>query len=609
MPLNPGDTLLNEHYRILGQLGRGGFGFVYQAQDRLLGEEVAIKELIPSLVGDETVLKRFLTEAKATMHLAHDHIVRTHNIFSERGNYYIVMELMAGGSLEALLRQRGALPVGEAVRVAAEVCDGLQYAHGRGVVHCDLKPANILFDAQGRTKVADFGIAHVSGEMRTRTFLTPTGFAAGTLPYMSPEQADGVRGDARVDIYALGAVLYVMLTGRTYLDFDRRDTPGATADNVQRIRHQKPSPPSSHNSRVPAWLDAVVVRALAKRPEDRYRDATAVKAALLRPRKEGKPGARPPLPVWFWALAGGAGVLVVVLAILVWMVFRTEDREIVVAAATASGTHVVATTATSASPATVEAPPTAAATATWSSEPSPMPTQIPIPTSTWTPTLVPEDASGAQAAPAPKPTKTEPAAVFRDDFTGRSLDGAKWSHDAGNGEIVMGNGVVRMRSSGRRYPYIYSRANPFASQGDFRLTARFRYVWVRDCGVGVIMTSCQIPPGVSQQEAERIQQECEAQGVTAGAWQDRAAGLQLWFRSGADRADIAIPGNRTQWNEMTIEYADGKYTLLLNGSPAYTSSPTPHLPQSIWMGHPAELGGDCWWDTLEVDYVEVAGAE
>jgi hypothetical protein len=607
MPLNPGDTLLNEHYHILGQLGRGGFGFVYRAQDRLLGEEVAIKELIPSLVGDETVLKRFLTEAKATMHLAHDHIVRTHNVFSQRGNYYIVMELMAGGSLETLLRQQGALPAGEAVRIATEVCDGLQYAHRRGVVHCDLKPANILFDAMGRTKVADFGIAHVSGEMGTRTWMTPTGFAAGTLPYMSPEQADGVRGDARVDIYALGAVLYVMLTGRTYLDFDRRDTPGATADNVQRIRHQKPSPPSSHNSRVPAWLDGVVVKALAKRPEDRYRDATAFKTALLRLRKEGRPGAGP-VPAWFWRLAGAACILLVVLAILAWALLRAEERASVEPAPTASGPQVVVITATSASPAIVDVPPTGAPTATWTSEPAPIPTRTAIPTSTWTPTPVPDDTSGAQAAPAPKPSKTEPAAVFRDDFTGRSLDGSKWSHDAGNGEIVMGDGVVRMRSSGRRYPYIYSRANPFASQGDFRMTARFRYVWVRDCGVGVIMTSCQIPPGVSQQEAEHIQQECEAQGVTAGAWQDRAAGLQLWFRSGDDRADIAIPGNSTQWNEMTIEYAGGKYTLLMNGSPAYTSSPTSHRPQTIWMGHPAELGGDCWWDTLEVDYVEVAGA-
>jgi len=207
--LNPGDNLLSGQYRILRQLGRGGFGFVYCAQDTLLGDEVAIKELISALVGDETMLKRFLAEAKATMRLAHPHIVRTHNVFSEAGNYYIVMEYVPGGSLEDRLPDCELLSVSEALRIAAEVCDGLSYAHAEGVVHCDLKPANILFDARSSAKVADFGIAHVSGEMLTRTWQTPAGFAAGTLPYMSPEQTDGVRDDPRVDVYALDTLCQV----------------------------------------------------------------------------------------------------------------------------------------------------------------------------------------------------------------------------------------------------------------------------------------------------------------------------------------------------------------------------------------------------------------
>lgn len=203
MALNPKDTLLNGHYSIVRPLGRGGFGFVYLAQDTLLGEQVAIKELIPALVGDESTLKRFLAEARATMRLTHKHIVRTHNVFAEGGNYYIVMEYMPGGSLEERLRQCGSLPVPEAVKVAAEVCEGLACAYEEQVVHCDLKPANILFDGKGSAKVADFGIAHVSGEMLTRSWVTPAGFVAGTLPYMSPEQAEGVRDETRIDIYAL----------------------------------------------------------------------------------------------------------------------------------------------------------------------------------------------------------------------------------------------------------------------------------------------------------------------------------------------------------------------------------------------------------------------
>jgi len=173
MALNPDDTLLNGHYHIVRLLGRGGFGFVYEAQDTLLNEKVAIKELIPALVGDETMLKRFLAEARATMRLRHERIVGTHNVFSEEDNFYIVMEYMAGGSLEARLREQGRLAVEEALQVAGEVCEGLAYAHGRGVVHCDLKPANILFDEDGRANVADFGIAHVSGEMLTRSWMTP----------------------------------------------------------------------------------------------------------------------------------------------------------------------------------------------------------------------------------------------------------------------------------------------------------------------------------------------------------------------------------------------------------------------------------------------------
>jgi formylglycine-generating enzyme required for sulfatase activity/serine/threonine protein kinase len=283
MALNPGDTLSNGHYRIIRQLGRGGFGFVYLAQDTLLGEDVAIKELIPALVGDEVMLKRFLAEAKATMRLTHKQIVRTHNVFSEGGNYYIVMEYMAGGSLEDRLREQGPLPVDGAVRVAAEVCEGLACAHEEGVVHCDLKPHNILFDAAGQAKVADFGIAHVSGEMLSRSWMTPAGFVAGTLPYMSPEQADGVRDDPRVDVYALGAVLYRTLTGWTYLEFDQRETPRAQSDNVQRIYRQQPLPPSSHDARIPAWLDGVVLRALAKRPGDRFHTAMELRAALAEP--------------------------------------------------------------------------------------------------------------------------------------------------------------------------------------------------------------------------------------------------------------------------------------------------------------------------------------
>ncbi len=386
MALKPGETLFNGQYRILRLLGRGGFGFVYEAQDMLLKERVAIKELIPALAGDEMVLKRFLEEAKATMRLRHKRIVGTHNVFTERDNYYIVMEMMPGGSLQARLQEQGAMPVEEAVRIAAEVCEGLTCAHDEGVVHCDLKPANILFDRKGEAKVADFGIAHVSERILTRSWQTASGLVVGTLPYMPPEQIDGVRDDPRVDVYALGALLYRAVTDRTYLEFNTRETPRAQVENVQRIYEQEPLAPSTHNRRVPSWLDEVILRALAKQPEDRYANADELRTALLH--QEPTPslvtlpaavmvGAKPvppprdptraatrrprgPLPTLVWPLLGGVAVVltVIVIAIAVGSADRGSEKEVAThtAVAAAVAKAVSGSTNTSQAPTTTPRP-------------------------------------------------------------------------------------------------------------------------------------------------------------------------------------------------------------------------------------------------------------
>jgi serine/threonine protein kinase len=421
--LTPNDTLLNGHYRVLRNLGKGGFGFVYLAEDTLLHEEVAIKELIPALVGDDAILKRFLAEAKATMRLTNDHIVRTHNVFKEMGNYYIVMEYMPGGSLEARLQEQASLAIEESVRIAAEICQGLSYAHERGVVHCDLKPANILFAANGSAKVADFGIAYVSDDMLSRTWRTPAGFVAGTLPYMSPEQAEGVRDDPRVDIYAVGAVLYRMITGRTYLEFDQRETPGAQADNVYRIRSQPPTRPSSHNRRVPAWLDAIILRALAKQPDVRYASADELRTALLtqqapgpaappagrtatavRPGQQVAPPAakarRTPLPSWFWpAVAGMAALLVVIIVAVIAIGFGGErGAETPTSAWTSTLAAERSPSETPSAELTPSAPVATGVTPTLTPSPTQTSTATPTDTSTATATVPP-----STDTPTPKP--------------------------------------------------------------------------------------------------------------------------------------------------------------------------------------------------------------
>lgn len=234
------------------------------------------------------------------------------------------------------------------------------------------------------------------------------------------------------------------------------------------------------------------------------------------------------------------------------------------------------------------------------------------PPSTSPPPLPPAPtlAATSPSTATPIPTSTalsapEPSAVFEDDFGGSSLNGTLWAVDRGDGAVAMSGGLLRMSSSGTRYPYIYSQGNPFPSEGDFQMTVRLRYPNVRDCGVGVIVTSYLVPVGLSLEEAADLQQEAESDGVQAGVWQDRAGGLQLWFRSETDRKDVVYPGPNTGWIELAIRYSDRQYTMYLNGSHAYSSLPTAHRPGYLWMGHPADLGSNCLWDTLEVDYVRV----
>jgi len=247
-------------------------------------------------------------------------------------------------------------------------------------------------------------------------------------------------------------------------------------------------------------------------------------------------------------------------------------------------------------------------TPTWTPTLTNTPTETPTPTDTPSPSSTPTWTFTPTSTPTETPTGTptpQSIVLFEDDFGGSALDTRKWEVDSGSGIVIMNNGILQMSSSGRRYPYVYSKSNPFPEEGDFQMTVRFRYSEVKDCGVGIIMTSYLVPVGLSQEQAATRQQEAEAQGIQAGAWQDRANGMQLWFRSGPDRADIPFPGPNTNWNEMVIKYSRSQYTLYLNGSLAYASSETPHRPQHIWLGHPADLGDDCRWDSLAIDYVQV----
>ena len=405
MTLQTGDELLSGKYRIEKHIGKGGFGSVYLAHDTLLGRQVAIKELLTAMVDDPTVVRRFVAEARVAIDLRHPNIVEVYDVFPEGGNYYIAMEYLAGGSLQDRLRAKGHLGVDEALRIMAQVCAGLAHAHRKGVVHCDVKPANILFTGAGTPKVGDFGIAHISSDLMTRVWRTATQFTAGTMRYMSPEQLEGVRDDPRVDVHALGAVLYEMLAGKPYLDFETESTPAAQMRNMQRIAHEAPRPLPS---RVPSWLGAVVAKALRKRPDSRHADAGELGTALqpvgaltiraeppagpaettTRRAPSPKPaGPRPVpprrkvkgIPVWFWpAVGGGGAMLVLVLTMVLFAGLGGGPTAPPAATATLESTATTTYTPTASPTNTVQ--PTATS--------APTPTIVPSPTSQATYTVV-----------------------------------------------------------------------------------------------------------------------------------------------------------------------------------------------------------------------------
>ena len=263
---------LADRYEILGPIGHGGMAIVYRAQDRRHGSQVAIKvlkqELVVALGGE-----RFTREVRITAALQHPHILPLLDSGEAGGLPYYVMPFVEGASLAHRLEREGPLPIGEAVQYVAEVADALAYAHAKGLIHRDLKPANILL-SQGHALLADFGVARVLDTVGSDV-LTDSGMALGTAAYMSPEQAAGERVTSRADIYALGCVLYELLTG----------SPPFVASSQRAVmaRHAVDPVPSIRTvrSEVPQALEAVIKRALAKTPADRYADAGEFRTAVL----------------------------------------------------------------------------------------------------------------------------------------------------------------------------------------------------------------------------------------------------------------------------------------------------------------------------------------
>jgi serine/threonine-protein kinase len=288
------DRVIAGRYRVEASLGRGGMGEVFRAFDLHLGRQVALKRPLLAAHPDPAALARFRREARAAASLAHPNIVAVHDVVIERDTPYIVMELIHGRPLFELLAGAKDVPLDRALDIAIAVADALEYAHAMGVVHRDVKPANVMVTGAGGVKVLDFGIA------RSLSSVTPTDakLPFGTPEYLSPEQIRAQATDGRADVYALGCVLYEMLAGRPPFAGD----PIAVA---YRHLEERPVPPSIVRPGIPAAVDATVLRCLQKEPNDRYQRAGAVASELRRLRPAGMgpvpsaaPGANPPtMPV------------------------------------------------------------------------------------------------------------------------------------------------------------------------------------------------------------------------------------------------------------------------------------------------------------------------
>src|SRR6266704_2194169 len=265
--------VLGDRYQLQDPIGRGGMATIYRARDLRMDRTVAVKVLREVYSTDPKFVRRFQVEAKAASALQHPNIVQVYDYGQTDGNYFIVMELVEGTDLRRYLRSRGVLAVDRAIIIAHDVALGLGAAHRRGIVHRDVKPQNVLVGRDGSIKLTDFGIASVYKDINAER-LTTTGMTLGTVQYYAPEQAQGEIVSPAADVYALGIVMYEMLTGRTPFD---GDTPVAVAmQHIQDI----PAPPSQFNPNIPPALEEIILRCLEKVPEMRLRDGSALARAL-----------------------------------------------------------------------------------------------------------------------------------------------------------------------------------------------------------------------------------------------------------------------------------------------------------------------------------------
>ena len=279
----PGELGRLADYRILSLLGTGGMGVVFKAHDIMLDRMVALKVMKPDQITDDIARQRFMAEGRSVASVQHDHVITIYQVGEDNGLPFMAMQFLEGETLDRRIKRQVKLPVPDICRIGREVALGLQAAHDHGLIHRDIKPGNIWLEADtGRAKILDFGLVRSAGDQYQH--LTRTGFVMGTPGYMSPEQARGIKVDARSDLFSLGAVLYEMCTGREpFMGSDMMAT-------LMALAMESPPPIRLLNPQIPPALAELVTWLLAKSASDRPRSARVVADSLAKVTGKPAPG-------------------------------------------------------------------------------------------------------------------------------------------------------------------------------------------------------------------------------------------------------------------------------------------------------------------------------
>jgi serine/threonine protein kinase/Tfp pilus assembly protein PilF len=326
--LTTGSTFAGR-YQIIEEIGKGGMGKVYKAQDKKIKETVALKLIKPEIASDKKTIERFGNEMKFARKVSHRNVCRMYDLGEEKGSHFITMEYVPGEDLRSSIRRFGQLPIGKSISITKQICEGLAEAHRLGVIHRDLKSNNIMIDKEGNVRIMDFGIAR-SLEAKG---ITDAGVMIGTPEYMSPEQVEGKEIDQRSDIYSLGVILYEMVTGRVPFEGDTPFTIG------MKHKGEMPKNPKEHNTQISDDLNSLILRCLEKENEKRYQSADEVRSELSNIEKgipttervipERKPLTSKEITVTFGLkklfIPALAVVALIIIAVVIWQLLPQKE--------------------------------------------------------------------------------------------------------------------------------------------------------------------------------------------------------------------------------------------------------------------------------------------